>query len=43
MLKEIVKIELHYKQLSWTVQKQPFYSHPFSKISPENTGGRVLL
>ena len=30
------EIELHYKQLSATV-------HLFSKISPENTGGRVFL
>ena len=34
----ISEIELHYKQLSWTV-----HSHPSPKIYPENTGGRVLL
>ena len=31
-----------WKSSAWTVQT-PVHSHPFSKISPENTGGRVLI
>ena len=43
ILKSKLEIELDYKQLSWTVQEQPFTVIHFRKFLQKKIGGRVLL